>query len=87
VAFRGRAEFGRTGFEQAREFGPLLAYRGLVLDDVYFAQQVRIEVSTSGVCCRHARFPAGVQLRLRWARVVLDDSDFPAPSLLSGGPA
>jgi hypothetical protein len=86
AAFRGRAEFSNTGFERAREFGPLLAYRGLVLDDADFMQQVRIEVSATGVCCRRARFPAGVQFRLRWARVVLDDTDFPAPSLLSGVP-
>ena len=86
VTFCGPAEFGRTHFEQTREFGPLLAYRGLRLDDVQFAQRVQIEISATGVCCRRARFPSGVQFRLRWARVVLDDSDFPAPSLLSGVP-
>jgi hypothetical protein len=36
--------------------------------------------------CRQARFPGGVQFRLRWADVVLDDADIPAPSLLSGIP-
>jgi uncharacterized protein YjbI with pentapeptide repeats len=86
VAFHGPAEFGRTRFEQARDIGPLLAYRGLVLDDAEFAKRVQIEVSASGVCCRRARFPSGVQFRLRWARVVLDDADLPAPSLLSGIP-
>jgi hypothetical protein len=67
-----------------REFGPLLAYRGLDLDNAQFDQQVQIEVSTTGLCCRRARFLAGVQFRLRWARVVLDDAEFPAPSLLTG---
>jgi uncharacterized protein YjbI with pentapeptide repeats len=86
VTFTHRANFMRTRFEQARKFGPLLAYRGLVLDDAQFAQQVQIEVSATGLCCRRARFPAGVQFRLRWARVVLDDTDFPVPSLLSGVP-
>ena len=95
--FSGGAWFSRTIFErfagfegvmfdQADQFGPLLAYRGLVMDNVQFAQPVRIEVSTTGVCCRQARFPGGVQLRLRWARVALDDADFPSPSTLTGAP-
>jgi Pentapeptide repeats (9 copies) len=86
VEFRHEARFNLVSFERTRRFGPLLARRGLVLDDVLFAQPVEIEVSTIGLCCRRARFPAGVQFRLRWARVVLDDSDFPAPSILTGIP-
>jgi hypothetical protein len=84
ATFKRRAEFGGARFEQARQFGPLLAYRGLVLDDVRFAQPVKIEVSSTGVCCRRARFPGGVQFRLRWARVVLDDTDLAAPCILAG---
>jgi hypothetical protein len=60
--------------------------QGLVLDDVQFAQPVQIEVSSTGMCCRRARFPGGVRFRLRWARVVLDDTDFDAPSILAGIP-
>ena len=86
VTFKRLAWFGGVMFEQARQFGPLLAYRGLVLDDVRFAQPVRIEVSTIGLCCRRALFPGGAQFRLRWARVVLDDANFPSPSILSGVP-
>jgi hypothetical protein len=58
----------------------------LVFDDAQFAQPVQIEASATGVCCRRARFPAGVQFRLRWARVVFEDTDVPAPSLLTGIP-
>jgi hypothetical protein len=58
----------------------------LILDEVRFAQPVQVEVSSTGVCCRRARFPGGVQFRLRWARVVLDDTDFAAPSILAGIP-
>ena len=47
---------------------------------------MRIEASTTRMCCRRARFPGGVQFRLRWASVVLDDTDVPAPSLLIGIP-
>ena len=86
ATFKRRAGFDGVRFEQARQFGPLLAYRGLVLDEVQFAQPVQIEVSSTGVCCRRARFPGGVQFRLRWARVVLDDTDLAAPSILAGIP-
>jgi hypothetical protein len=47
---------------------------------------VQIEASTIGVCCRGARFAGGVEFRLRWARVVLDDTDLAAPSILAGIP-
>jgi uncharacterized protein YjbI with pentapeptide repeats len=84
--FKRDARFDGVRFEHARQFGPLLAYRGLALDDVEFAQPVQVEVSTIGVCCRRARFAGGVQFRLRWARVVLDDTDLAAPSILAGIP-
>ena len=87
ATFKRGAGFDGVRFEQARQFGPLLAYRGLVLDGVQFAQPVQIEVSSTGVCCCRARFPGGVQFRLRWARVVLDDTDLAAPSILAGNPA
>jgi hypothetical protein len=64
----------------------VLAHRGLNLDAEQFVLPVQIEASTIGLCCRRARFPSGVQFRLRWARVVLDDTDLPAPSLLTGIP-
>ena len=86
ATFKGDALFPSVRFEQARQFGPVLAYRGLILDDVEFAQPVLVEVSTTGVCCRRARFAGGVQFRLRWARVVLDDADLAAPSIMAGIP-
>jgi uncharacterized protein YjbI with pentapeptide repeats len=86
ATFKRLAGFVAVRFEQARQFGPLLAYRGLILDEVQFAQPVQIEVSSTGVCCRRARFAGGVQFRLRWARVVLDDTDLAAPSILAGIP-
>jgi uncharacterized protein YjbI with pentapeptide repeats len=86
VFFQGNATFAKVTFEQARHIGPLLAYRGLRFDDVQFAQPVQIEASTIGMCCRRARFAGGVQLRLRWARVLLDDADLAAPSILAGIP-
>jgi hypothetical protein len=86
TTFQGTAWLNKATFERARQVGPLLAYRGLGLDDVQFAQPVQIEASTIGVCCRRARFAGGVQFRLRWARVLLDDADLAAPSILAGIP-
>jgi uncharacterized protein YjbI with pentapeptide repeats len=86
ASFRRLAIFAGAKFEHVHQFGPLLAYRGLVLDGAEFTQAVQIEVSSIGVCCRGARFPGGVQFRLRWARVVLDEAEFPAPSILKGIP-
>jgi uncharacterized protein YjbI with pentapeptide repeats len=86
VVFHRRAMFEAARFEQTRQFGPVLAYRGLVLDGAEFAQPVQIEVSTTGLCCRRARFQGGAQLRVRSALVVLDDADFSAPSILTGIP-
>jgi hypothetical protein len=62
ATFKRLASFEGVRFEQARQFGPLLAYRGLVLDDAQFAQPVQIEVSSTGVCCRRARFPSFGQI-------------------------
>jgi uncharacterized protein YjbI with pentapeptide repeats len=86
ATFKGDVRFTGASFERARHFGPLLAYRGLQLDNVQFAQPVQIEASTIAVCCRQARFIGGVQLRLRWARVLLDDADLAAPSIVVGIP-
>ncbi len=86
ATFNDAARFDRARFEQARQFGPLQAHRNLVLDEVQFAQPVQIEVTSTGVCCRRAQFPGGVHFRLRWARVVLDDTDLAAPSILAGIP-
>jgi hypothetical protein len=86
ATFQGMAWLNEATFERARQVGPLLAYRGLRLDAAQFAQPVQIEVSTIGVCCRRAQFAGGLQFRLRWARVLLDDADLSAPSILAGIP-
>ncbi len=84
TVFRRNATFSGVTFERASNFGPVLVYRDLVLDDAEFARRARIEASAAVLRARRARFPSGVQFRLRWAQVVLDDADFPTPSTLSG---
>jgi hypothetical protein len=65
----------------------MMVRRSLLLDQAVFHEQTRVEVAAAAVCCRQARFLAGVQLRVRWAQVVLDDADLAAPSSLAGVPA
>jgi hypothetical protein len=77
--FRRDAWFGGTRFERARQLGPLLVYGVFRLDAAHFEQLIQIEVSMRGLSCQRTRFPAGVQLRLRGAQVVLDDADLPGP--------
>ena len=64
----------------------MLVRKSLVLDEAVFHERAQIEVSAAAVCCHHARFLAGVQLRIRWAQVVLDDADLAGPSILTGVP-
>jgi hypothetical protein len=82
--FRRGAWFNVARFEQALQLGPLLVYGVLGLDAASFARLIHIEASARGLSCQRTRFPAGVQLRLRGARIVLDDADLPCPSILVG---
>jgi uncharacterized protein YjbI with pentapeptide repeats len=81
--FRGDARFYGATFHRA-QLGPMLVRRGLVLDQAVFHEPAQIEVSAAAVCCRRTRFLAGVQLRVRWAQVVLDEAVLSAPSILTG---
>jgi uncharacterized protein YjbI with pentapeptide repeats len=86
AVFYRDAWFAGATFQASQELGPMLVRKSLVLDDVIFHQRVQVHVSAVALCCRRARFLAGVQLRLRWAQVVLDDADLAAPSILAGVP-
>jgi uncharacterized protein YjbI with pentapeptide repeats len=87
VTFQGDAGFDRATFQQAREVGPMLVRKSLLLDRAVFHDRAQLEVAAAMVCCRGGRFLAGVQLRVRWAQVVLDDADLAAPAILTGVPA
>ena len=86
TTFTGQAEFHHATFEEARQLGPVRAGTSLELDGATFRQRIQIEVDVPTLSCRNSRFLAGVQFRLRWARVVLDDADLAAPSILAGAP-
>jgi uncharacterized protein YjbI with pentapeptide repeats len=84
ATFTGDSSFGGATFERARQLGPMLVRQTLVLDGALFRERIQIEVSAVTRSCRRARFLAGVQLRVRWAQVVLDAADLAAPSVLAG---
>src|SRR6266540_702653 len=87
AVFQGTARFRGVTFQQARQLGPMLVRKALVLDQAVFQQRAQIEVAAAAVCCQRTRFLAGVQLRVRYAQVVLDDADLAAPSILAGVPS
>jgi hypothetical protein len=86
ATFQRDARFGGAAFQRARQLGPMLVRKSLRLDQAVFHERAQIEASAAAVCCKRTRFLAGVQLRLRWAQVVLDDADLAAPSILADAP-
>jgi uncharacterized protein YjbI with pentapeptide repeats len=86
ATFQGSVLFDKATFQQTRQFGPMLVRKSLLLREAVLYQRAHVEVAAAVLCCEQARFPAGVQLRVRWAQVVLDDADLAAPSILSGVP-
>jgi hypothetical protein len=64
----------------------MLVRKSLILDEAVFHERARVEVAAAAVCCLRTRFPAGVQLRVRWAQVVLDDADLAVRSTLTDAP-
>jgi hypothetical protein len=86
ATFMGQAVFFGVTFELARDFGPVLVRRQLNFMAATFKQRVEIQAAAATLCACRARFPTGVQLRLRWAQVMLEDADLVAPSILAGVP-
>ena len=86
ATIHGDVRFGGATFQRARQLGPMLVRKSLRLDQAVFHERAQIEVAAAAVCCQRTRFLAGVQLRVRWAQVVLDDADLAAPSILTGVP-
>jgi hypothetical protein len=79
------AWFGRATFEYARQIGPVLVHKALVLDVATFKQRVNLDVTAATVCCRRSRFLEGGRLRIRWAEVFVEDADFTSHMILSSG--
>jgi uncharacterized protein YjbI with pentapeptide repeats len=84
--FLNDASFNGAIFQRVQQLGPMLVRKSLRLDETIFHERAQIEVSAAAVCCQRTRFLAGVQLRVRWAQIVLDDADLAASSILAGMP-
>jgi Pentapeptide repeats (9 copies) len=87
ATFSGNAAFGGATFHAARVLGPVLACERLSLDGAVFAQRIRIVVSARRVSFQRAEFRRRADVRLRWAQVWLEDTDFAEESLLTFLPA
>jgi uncharacterized protein YjbI with pentapeptide repeats len=83
--FQHDAGFQEASFQRSQQLGPMLVRKSLMLDQAVFQERTQIEVDANAVCCQRTQFLKGVQLRVRWAQVVLDDADLAAPSILMGG--
>jgi uncharacterized protein YjbI with pentapeptide repeats len=84
--FQHSAIFNEATFQRAGQVGPLLAKR-VMLEGAVFQERAQIDIAAAAVSAWRAQFPAGVQLRLRWASVVLDDANLAAPAILAGAPS
>jgi uncharacterized protein YjbI with pentapeptide repeats len=85
ATFKGDARFSGATFEgNVPALGPVAVEGRLDLDRVQFTSAVRIDADASALTCRRARFSGGVRLDIRRATIRLDESDFSAPSLLTG---
>ena len=82
--FDASVTFANTEFANAGELGPILIRRELILDGSLFGQRVLIEASAGSVRCQGVQFREGANLRLRWASLMLDGTDYSKSSTLSG---
>jgi uncharacterized protein YjbI with pentapeptide repeats len=82
ATFQGKAGFDGATFQRARQVGPLVAEQ-LIIDRAVFSACVNIEATAAVLRATGAQFPAGMQIRLRWATVVLDDADLSTSTSLA----
>ncbi|HEX6472987.1 MAG TPA: pentapeptide repeat-containing protein [Streptosporangiaceae bacterium] len=80
---RGGLDFSGASFAAADRLGPLGA-DFLALNRATFGSSVAIEALATEVSCSQARFEAGFAIRLRYARLRLENAVLSAPSSLMG---
>ena len=87
ATFATDARFNEAIFDAVDVLGPVLVNQRLWLDRTVFEQRIRIVVSARHVSFTGADFRRGADIRLRWAQVWLEDTDFAEESLLTSLPA
>jgi uncharacterized protein YjbI with pentapeptide repeats len=80
--FGGDTDFVATSFGLPLRLGPLIVKGQLALDRSIFAQKSVIEVVSSQVSCVSAKFQGPVTMRVRFADIALDGSEFTQPSAI-----
>jgi hypothetical protein len=81
--FADDARFEKATFDRARELGPIHVFQRLWLDGAVFVQHVVVEASSRRASFARTAFRGGATLRLRWAEVWLEDTDFAEPSVVA----
>jgi uncharacterized protein YjbI with pentapeptide repeats len=84
ATFSRDASFHEATFERSQVFGRIHVLDRIWLDDAVFAQRVIVEASALRASFARAVFRRGAALRLRWAEVWLEDTEFAEPSLVEG---
>ena len=83
AGFSGVVLFDGARFEAAGVLGPLLVCDRLSLDGAVFVQRVGLIASARRASFTGTEFRRGADLRLRWAEVWFEDTDFGEEALLA----
>ncbi|MGD0273089.1 MAG: pentapeptide repeat-containing protein [Gaiellaceae bacterium] len=86
AVFHGNVTLGFATLEGLQNLGSFSVGGLLDLDACSFLHHTQIEVSARSLSLMRTRFTQGVVLRVRWAEINLDLTDFGAPSVVSGSP-
>jgi hypothetical protein len=84
--FPGDASFLGVEFVGDASFNGISVQGWLILDQASFNRSLLVQGEASGLSCRRTRFSSGVTLRVGRAKVVLQQTVFGEPSILSSLP-
>jgi uncharacterized protein YjbI with pentapeptide repeats len=71
-------------FERARTIGSLAA-TSLDLDETVFRQRMRLDVVAREISCQATHFLGGADLRIRWAEIAMEETEFGRPTTVVPG--
>jgi uncharacterized protein YjbI with pentapeptide repeats len=86
VRFDGSVSFDDANIGDWARFGPIVA-KQLMLRRATFGRSPDLVISADRIRCTQGKFSDGARLRVRWAEVTLDNTDFGRPSVLEAAPA
>jgi uncharacterized protein YjbI with pentapeptide repeats len=86
VRFLHGATFRDSAFERTADFRPIVTRGAFQLDGAIFKQLCHVEAAASVVTCVSSRFEGPMELRARWARILLDLALIGQPAAISHSP-